>query len=83
MIYELRSENLTHLGGPMGTEYTYDNWRKHFDNLKKAKDYAQKDYDKNRPDENKKLEWQKTKTGIRTDDLYFVMYHIDRVKVEK
>lgn len=35
-IWELRSENLSNLGGPMGTEYTFDNFRKHFDSIQKT-----------------------------------------------
>ena len=81
MLYELVSENLTGLGGPMGTEHTWENWRKHFDDLDKAKDYAQRDYNKNRP--NEKIKWMKTDIGFRSPDLSFVMYHINEIKIEK
>jgi hypothetical protein len=82
-MYELESENLTHLGGPMGTEYTYTNWRKFFSSIKEAKDYAKKDYLKHRDDLPDDWEWIREKGETRTPDLLFVMYHIRKVTVEK
>ncbi len=81
-MYELRSENLTHLGGPMGSEYTYDNWRKHFTKIEFAKEYAEKDYLKknNNPE---KIKWVKEYNHIRTQDLGFVMYYITPIKCKK
>lgn len=75
-MYELESENLTHLGGLMGTEYTFPNWRKFFSTPELAKAAAEKDY-------GKPLKWLKTKKGWRTEDLRYVMYHIRKVEVEK
>ncbi len=43
-MFELRSENLTQLGGRMGTERTFDNWRKFFNTIDEAKTYAEKDF---------------------------------------
>lgn len=80
MTYCLKSENLTHLGGPMGSEYTTTNFCKYFSSVSKAKDYAEKDYKKTRGQE--KIIWIKTKTGIRSPDLLWVMYYIDIVKEE-
>lgn len=73
-IYELLSENLSHLGGPMGSEYTTDNWRKHFDDVELAKKYAEKDF-KN------KIKWQKSPSGYCSGDLHFVMYTIKKLKI--
>ena len=74
--YELVSENLTNLGGMMGTESTYDNWRKPFTNVKDAKKYAEKDY-------GKKINWRKSGTDFCSGDLSYVMYHIKELKVVK
>lgn len=83
-MYELESENLTGLGGPMGTERTWTNWRKFFSTVEAAKEFAEKDY--KRP-----INWSASKgptcNGIPIDlacsgDLGFVMYHIRCVKVE-
>lgn len=75
--YRLVSENLTHLGGPMGTEYTTTNWTKYFSSFDKAKTYARKDYKGD-----KDWNWLKEKIGVRSPDLGYVMYHISPVKVE-
>jgi hypothetical protein len=83
-MYELASENLTHLGGPMGSDYTYDNWRKFFTTIELAKKYAEKDYKKNKGIE--VIEWidnENEKDCIQTQDLGFVMYYIRTVKCEK
>jgi hypothetical protein len=79
--YVLKSENLTHLGGPMGTEYTYDNWMKYFSDPDKAKAYAEKDYQKETSSK-KTLRWLKEGKGFRTEDLLFVMYHVHPVEIE-
>lgn len=42
-VYDLVSVNLTGLGGRMGTERTWTNWRKLFKTKKSAKEYAQTD----------------------------------------
>jgi len=82
MIYELESENLTKLGGPMGTERTSTNWRKFFNSIDNAKKFAQKDYNKNSKREDTKLKWTEEEDHIRTDDMGFVMYYIRVVKTE-
>lgn len=73
-MYQLVSENLTNLGGPMGTEYTFDNFRSQFSTLEKAKHFAESDY-------GGKIDWIKTKKGVRSKDLGYVMYHIDKLTV--
>jgi len=78
--FELRSENLTNLGGPMGSEYTYDNWSKSFSTMEKAREAAEKDYKKCRGDE--AIVWTGGKKNCRTQDLRFVMYHIREVTVK-
>lgn len=73
-IYEVRSENLTGLGGPMGTERTWDNWRKFFDDIDLAKKFSEKDY-KN------KIKWKKYRGGLASEDLGHVMYYIQPIEI--
>jgi len=80
-MYELRSENLTHLGGPMGSEYTTTNWRKFFKSLDGAKECAEKDYADHKG--SVPLKWTKNDKGkLSTGDLGYVMYHIKEIKTE-
>lgn len=75
-MYKLVSENLSNLGGPMGTEYTFDNWERFFFNIPDAKLAAEKDY-------GDKIDWIKESDSyVRSDDLGYVMYHIKEIKVE-
>lgn len=77
-MFVLQSENLTQLGGRMGTEYITTNFRKYFKSLKAAKAYAEKDY-------GKKLIWwfkHKKKKEWETDDLGHVMYNINKIETE-
>lgn len=77
-VFVLRSENLTGLGGPMGTEETHDNWSKIFSTLEKAQSYAEKDYAKESKNvkEPEKIAWRKEGTEWVSGDLRFVMYVI-------
>ena len=72
-MYSLTSENLTHLGGPMGSEYTTTNWRKYFETLEEAKEYAEKDYNGK-----EKIKWSGS-NKIHSQDLLFVMYQIEEI----
>ena len=74
-MYKLVSENLTNLGGPMGTEYTFDNWVKYFHSIKNAKKHAENDY-------GEKIDWKKTKKRTHSPDLGYVMYQIYPIKFE-
>ena len=78
-FYELESENLSGLGGAMGTEKTTINWTKLFRSEKKAKLYAEKDYEKQRNSEETPdpIVWTENEDGsFSTQDLSFVMYHV-------
>jgi len=75
-MFELRSENLTGLGGRMGSEHTWTNFRKFYSTAELAIEAAEKDY-------GNKIKWYKNKNGFRSPDLRYVMYHIKEVKVEK
>lgn len=72
-MYQLISENLTNLGGPMGTEYTTYSNEGHFRKASNARAKAEKEY--GRP-----IEWKAVKNGWRSPDLGHVMYHIKEVK---
>lgn len=78
-IYSLTSENLTGLGGPMGTERTFTNWIKYCTTIEQAQKIAEKSYDKSRSP----IKWIKEKNGCRSVDLGYVMYHIEKIKIEK
>ena len=80
-MFELESENLTGLGGPMGTEETTINWRKFFTTVEKAKEFAEKDYKKKGGRE--EFDWHEDDGEWCSGDLLFVMYNIRPVKVEE
>lgn len=73
----LVSENLSGLGGPMGSGHTSINFRKYFKTLKNAQIFAQEDYGRSI------INW-KTKGNesnyFTSGDLGFVMYSIIKVK---
>lgn len=73
--YKLVSENLTGLGGPMGTEHTSENFVRYFDGITKAKDAAVKDY-------GHPIKWERSGKRHSSGDLMHVMYDISPVKVE-
>jgi hypothetical protein len=75
-IFQLVSENLTHLGGNMGTEYTYPNYTKFFSSIEFAKKHAEKEY-------KGIIKWSKRGDTISSGDLGHVMYLITPVKIER
>ncbi|QGH72881.1 MAG: hypothetical protein [Podoviridae sp. ctrTa16] len=75
-IYELISENLSNLGGRMGTESTFNNFSKPFSTIEKAKDYAVADY-------GNAINWSRTKRGLCSGDLMYVMYYINKVEIDQ
>jgi hypothetical protein len=81
-VFQLESENLSHLGGPMGSEYTTTNFTKPFGSLVAAKEYAEKDYRKQAGKNGNEIKWvRENSTHVRTEDMGFVMYHIRRTPV--
>lgn len=82
-MYVLIRENLTHLGGPMGTEYTYADWRKYFTTIEKAKRYAVKDSAAFTKATGEALRWRKERRGACSQDCGSHMYFIRPVKVEE
>src|SRR5271170_1656656 len=84
-VFQLESENLSHLGGSMGTEYTTTNWTKPFGSFADAKAYAEKDYVRQTGKKNaadRPLVWVREHSRyVRTEDMGFVMYHVRRTTV--
>ena len=91
-LWQLIYEDLTHLGGPMGTEYTTESDWGFFTSVKAAKEKAEKYYSSRKgaiyhPE---KIEWKqdsyyhngKSCRETRSQDLGYVMFHIRKVKVE-
>jgi len=76
-IFRLISKNLTHLGGPMGSEYTYNNFTKSFATLESAKSFAEDDY---KGEET--IKWSHPNDTVwRSQDLGYVMYNIKKEEV--
>lgn len=80
-LWELESEDLSNLGGPMGSEYTTTNWRKFFPTQLSARRFAEADYLKE-TDSPSPIVWSRRRGGVSSQDLLFVMYHIRPVKVQ-
>ncbi len=77
-MFILIAEDLTGLGGPMGSEATFTIFRKHFRKIENAKATAQLHYNKEEP-----LVWKgDDHNGWLTRDLGHVMYEIRLIKVE-
>jgi len=80
-VYELIYEDLTHLGGPMGTEYTTEHSMGLYHDIDEAKRVAESDYEH-------EIEWLRydyedendTEEDMgytfRSPDLGYVMYYI-------
>lgn len=78
-IFKLISENMTSLGGPMGTERTYINWERHYTDLDAAKAHAEKEYFKD--SEGGTFKWMREGKNYTSGDLRWVMYTIEPVKI--
>lgn len=77
-LYELVSEDISQVGGPMGMVSTSTNFRKLFGNLRAAKTFAEKDYNQSRGP----IEWTLDRyKQWHSQDLGYVMYWIRPVKV--
>lgn len=75
-------EDASHLGGPMGSEYTTEMWRKEFASVKDAKAYAEKDAEKY-IDGNWSRKWTKHSTGNWGWDARAVIYTVEKPKRKK
>src|SRR6476661_1147529 len=79
---ELVVEDLTRLGGPMGTETTSEILRKAFPNTEAAKEWAEKDHKKR--DNREPIRWVRSgKNGWCSGDLLSHMYTTEVRKIEE
>lgn len=74
-MYQLIRENLTGLGGPMGSERVTVDWSRYYHYLANAKVAAEKDH-------GKAISWVRQGTGFRSEDFGSHMYIINRLKLE-
>lgn len=69
-FYVLENQDLTNLGGPMGTEQVATRWLRYFRTASAAKKAAEKDFKKT-------IKWKKAgKDKFTSGDLLHTMYHI-------
>lgn len=83
-MYELIKENLSGLGGPMGSEHTSIDWKKHFETAEDAMEYAENDSTDFLGNANE-VTWRsrdRYKTVLSSQDLLSHMYHIQEIEVE-
>lgn len=78
--YRLVGEDLTNLGGPMGSEYTTEKALGVYRKQETAKLHAEKHYRQHGGRD--KVVWSgEVEHHVRSQDLLFVMYHIYREKI--
>lgn len=76
-VYELTKEDWSGVGGPMGTQDTYVDWRRLFATRKAARKYAQED-------NHWPINWNKSGDGEWfSGDLRTHAYYIRKVKVNE
>jgi hypothetical protein len=77
-VYELIYEDLTHLGGPMGSEYTTSKSMGLFASADAAKKAGSSDYFRRtaKRGTRRSFDWYSEGRDWRTDDLGFVMYWV-------
>lgn len=71
-VFNLICEDASHLGGPMGTEYTTHLWTKTFSSVDKAKAYAEKYCKK------EEFRWEKGERGKWFVDARTHIFTIER-----
>lgn len=77
VVYETIAEDLTHLGGPMGSEYTTRNSLGLFNSLNKAKNRANYHYNNETGHiRTEILKWREYYDHSATQDLGFIQYHV-------
>lgn len=75
IFYELTANDLSHLGGPMGTEYTTISLRRNFNSKQEAKAFAANHY-------GKPIKWIKqTPNKDYSGDLRYIDYTITKQTV--
>jgi len=85
-VYYVTATDMTHLGGPMGSEYTVDMWTKYFPTEAKAKKFAEDDYKKLTRAGVKKRKikwvWDEEVEYWYSGDLSFISYSVGKIKLE-
>ena len=86
-IVRLKAEDLTGLGGPMGTESTETMFEEFFYDAAAAREFAYKDY-KTRckgeyRDKNASFKFKKEGRNWSSPDLGFIQYTIEPIKVRE
>lgn len=83
-MFELHAEDLSRLGGPMGTETVRTIYRKFFSKITFAKYYAEREYAL-RGHRTTEIKWSASHQGRvwTSGDLGFVKYTIRPVEVER
>lgn len=82
-VFMLTCDDASHLGGPMGTEYTTTIYSKPFSTKEKAFAYAVKDAPKHGTSAPPLAEWQKDSTGNLGIDCRTVIFNIRKEKVDR
>jgi hypothetical protein len=80
-VYAAKAEDLTHLGGPMGSEYTTTSSLGLFTTASKAMACCAEHYRRTRPEGILHF-YKYSKTEQRTKDLGHVMYHVVALAVK-
>ena len=79
--FELTCEDLTNIGGPMGTETTSVIFSRAYSTLQKAKDAAEKDHKRRCNSMPWAIKWTDSGRRINSGDLSSHTYYIEKKKV--
>lgn len=78
-VYIATYEDLTHLGGTMGTEYTVTKFLGVYSSPDTAKTGCNSHYNKKMVG---KINWIRDGNGLRSPDLGFIIYYIKKYEVK-
>jgi hypothetical protein len=81
-IWKLKGEDLTGLGGSMGTDKTEIIFEEYFESLTDAQNFAEKHYNKGKKEKDK-IKWVREEKGFTSGDLRWIMYDIAPLKVHR
>lgn len=82
-VHEAIAEDLSKLGGPMGTEITTECSLGLFEHPVSAKQACERHYNKGKGHGGKPLDkWRRTDQGESAPDLGWVMYHVRKREVK-
>jgi hypothetical protein len=82
-IYEVVAENLQNVGGPMGSDTSApDYFREFFLSVEKAKARCRKHYTTPGRNNAIQMRWVRRGKVLETDDLLWVMYSIEPIKIQ-